>query len=141
VTKDIELKAIALPLLDHADANVRISAIRVLSEMAGDAPDLFDPLSKMMGESDWRVRVAVVSSMSYFGKRGLPVLQRGLGDPGREVRVYAVLSAGRLGKVAEELIPILLTLQNDPSPFFRDGVPRALHQIDPKRFAKPANED
>jgi hypothetical protein len=140
-TKDMEVKAIALPLLDHPDANIRASAIHVLSALASDAPDLFEPLAKLAEDSDWRVRAAVVSSMAFFGRRGMPILQRGLRDSYWEVRVYAVLSAGRLGKVAAELIPILLTLQNDPSPFFRDGVPRALHQIDPKRFAKPANED
>jgi HEAT repeat protein len=140
-SKDVEMKAIALPLLDHADPKIRIAAIRGLSAMGGDTPELFEPLSKMMDESDWRVRVAVVSSMAYFGKRGLPVLQRGLGDPSNHVRIYSAITTANLGKNAEELIPILVTLQNDSDSSFRDFVSNALHEIDPKRFAKPARKD
>jgi hypothetical protein len=140
-TKDVGMKAIALPLLEHADPKVRIAAVHVLSEMAGNAPELLEPLAKSMDDSDWRVRELVVSSLAHFGKRGLPILQRGLRDPAIRVRSFAVLTSGGLGKDAEELIPILLMLQNDPDPFFHRYVPKALHQIDPKRFAKPANED
>jgi hypothetical protein len=137
-TKDAEMKSVVLPLLDHPDRHIRMSAIYVLTTMAVDAPDLFDPLSKL---TEVQVRADAISSLAYFGKRGLPILQRALRDPDRNIRRCAVFSAARLGKDAENLIPLMLTLQKEADPSFRQDLANALHQIDPTRFAKPAQGD
>jgi hypothetical protein len=137
-TKDREMIAVVLLLTDQAQASVHMSAGCLLAEMAGADPDLFEPLSKLAEDADLYVRIAAVSSMKHFGKRGVPVLRQALQDSAPYVRFCAITAASKLGQDALELTPLLRPFQKDPNPHVGRSAAHALYMIDPKQFPKPA---
>jgi HEAT repeat protein len=134
LTSDSKLKVVALPLSQHADPFIREHAVMMLCEMARLAPDLFDPLSRLTGDANANLRGRAVQSMTRFGNRGLPFVERALRDTDKDVRMYAFRAAGEYLKVGEPLIPSLQELQNSPDPVVRHDAALALHRIAPKTF-------
>jgi hypothetical protein len=137
-SQDIELKSVAVAMLNDRDEQVRRNAAWVLVEMAPLDSDLFIPLAKLVDDPDIHVRYSVAHSMRHFGKRGVPILRKSLQDGEKNVRSTAIQSVVKLGKDGEELIPILEAMRNDPEPSIRRAVSHGLYIMAPKRFAKPA---
>ena len=141
-TKDLDVKPTLLPLLKDGDLQIRMWTVGLLSQMADEAPEVFEIVAPYAVDPDVRMRGMVLSMMPYFGKRGLPILQRGLLDVDHwRIRWSAMWTVARMGKEAEPLLPIMLALQNDPEAEIRKELPEALFQMDPKRFPKSANPD
>jgi hypothetical protein len=130
-TKDREMKHVALPMLNHKDFPVRRWALVVLDAMANDDPEVFEPLAKMAEDPDFQMRSGAAAAMKHFGKRGVPILERALGDSHASVRFTALSAAAKLGKDAEKLTPILQMLQSDPDPNIRRAVKDTLEKINP----------
>ena len=137
-TEDPALLPIVLPLVDHADRDVRFVAILTLCDMAPRIPETFEPLAKLSEDPDRFTRNFALSAMPSFGKRAIPVFRKALNDSDREIRRAAIINISVLRKNAAELIPDLLALQSDPSPDVRQSVAEVLPLIDPKRVPAPA---
>ena len=138
-TKDRAMIAVVLPLRDDADFFVRGSVTETLEEMGGTDPDLFDPMSRLVGDANPLVRNAAVRSMRHFGKRGVPILRQALLDADPQVRSSAIGAASELGDDGLELAPVLQELQkNDPRSWFQRDAAHALYKMAPKQFPKPA---
>jgi hypothetical protein len=133
-TKDRELKTIVLPLVDHNDDLVRVHVASLLSDMAVDDPELWNPLLRLTGDRYPYVRGHALVGMGHFGMRGLPFVRAGLIDSDANIRGSAIQACISLKKEASSLIPDLIALQNDPDPWTRKRVQNALTEIDPKRF-------
>lgn len=138
MTKEEDVKVTVLPLVDHADNQIRREAVSLLSSMSRDMPALFDILSDLATDPDGHVRMSAIQSMPHFGRRGVPILRDAVRDSSLPVRHSAISAAGKLRKVGSELVPSLQVLQEDADPYIRLSAAHALHSIDPKRFAKPA---
>ncbi len=138
-SRDIELKSVAIAMVNDPDEQVRQNAAWVLAEMAPLDRELFIPLSKLADDPNMHVRVGAIRSMCHFGKRGVPILRKALRDGDKNVRFTAIQSSVILSKDGEELIPVLLAMRdNDPDPSIRRFVQHGLFIMDPQRFAKPA---
>lgn len=129
--KDREAAAVALALIDDADPGLRFDACTTLCNMADAGPELFEPIAALATDPMPLLRYSAVHAMRHFGKRGVPVLRRALNDPGPGVRMAAFETAGALGRDADELVPLLQSIED---PNFRLPAWRALHRIDPARF-------
>lgn len=135
---DPELKSLLVPLLGDRDESMRRSIVWILGELAPFNPDLFIPLAKAAEDPNLNMRAGAIHSMRCFGKRGVPIIRKGLRDPDRWVRAEAFGATEALGKDAEDLIPDLLAMCDDPNPHDRRNASHTLYRMDPKRFAKPA---
>jgi HEAT repeat protein len=140
ITKDRELKNVALPLRDDPERHLRIHAAILLGNIAGEDPELFDPLAEFAEDPDAHPRYEAVRSMRHFGKRGVPILRKAMRDPNQFVRIAAIQTAAKLGKDSAELIPDLLAFQNDPDRHVRWSASQALHNLDPERFPATAKK-
>lgn len=132
-SKDPELRQIIIPLLNHADYDVRLGAIAAFGEMSRDMAENFELLAKLSEHPDVGTRVSVIRAMEAFGKRGIPILRMGLQDKNTRRFTPAVVAQMRQG--AAELIPDLLAVRDDPDVDVRRAVEAALPMIDPDRFA------
>jgi hypothetical protein len=135
-SKDAGLRQIIVPLLDHADYDVRVGAIRVFGEMCREMPENFDRLAKLAEHPDVGTRVNAIIAIEAFGKRAIPILRKGLRD--KNTCRFTVVGAGRMRQDAAELIPDLLALRNDADADVRTAVEAALPLIDPDRFPPAA---
>jgi hypothetical protein len=133
-TEDPEMKPVLLALLERGNLSYFDGTWRLIKSLARNDPEMLEPLSKLAERRNDDVGVAAVLSMSYFGKRALPVLRRHLRGKDRELAFAAIGVVGRLGTDAEELIPDILLWENDPDRAVRWSIAWTLHQIAPKRF-------
>jgi hypothetical protein len=132
--KDREAQSTLTAVVKDHEVSLPREGIAALGEVT-DIPELFDWFARWSDDPDWVIAIHSVRAMQHYGKRGVPVLKKGL-----LIRsVYATEAACQLGKDAAELMPVLLTLQNDPDPRIRLNVQRTLTKIDPRQFPDPAN--
>jgi HEAT repeat protein len=140
IANDRDMTKVALPFLNDPDGDVRRRVASLLADMARKGSDLFDPLAKLLDDSDDGTRHYAVLAQRHFGKRGVPVLRKAMSDPNPQIRTAAIRTAADLGKDGAELIPELLALQNDPDRHVRRAAVEALHKMDPERFPTPAKK-
>jgi HEAT repeat protein len=140
-TGDREMIQVPLAYLDHPDPYVRRVACITLCYLApADLAKAFDPVVRMVWDAKSRmdVRRAAVQSMHHFGTRGLPMIRKALNDPAPDIRQAAMFAAREMGPNAKELVPIILSLQNDVEPHIRRLATITLNKLEPDRFPAPA---
>ena len=109
-------------------------ALSVLGEIARDLPELFPDVIAFANDNDEFLRACAMSEMSNFGKKGIPVVLKGLDDPDESVRVCAAESLRRMGRAARETIPRLERMVKEDNTSVRASAIAALIAIDPRRF-------
>lgn len=96
-----------LPLLAHADAEVRINAFLAMPYAAADAtPDsLAPPMVKALGDPNDAVRAAAAGAAGRMGvTRAADALGARLNDPQRHVAIAAAFSLASLGDAGNTLL-------------------------------------
>jgi HEAT repeat protein len=142
-TGDREMIQVPLAYLDHPDPFVhRVAGIALCYLAPADPNKAYDPVVKLMWDSKSRldVRLGAVQSMRHFGRRGLPMIRKALNDPAPDIRQAAMFAAREMGQDAKELVPNLLSLQDDVEPHIRRLAATTLNRLEPDRFPAPARE-
>ncbi|MSQ95685.1 MAG: hypothetical protein EXR98_14155 [Gemmataceae bacterium] len=96
LTKDPDVKKVALTLVDDPDNQIRHEAVTLLYILAPDNPDLFDALARLAIDGNSDVRMTALLSMPHFGKHAVPILRNAYGDVAIQVRRAAAMASGRL---------------------------------------------
>jgi len=82
-----ESRAIADPLLDEPDAELRTCVARAIGRMGGDGA--IDLLKRSLDDSSWEVRAVAARALGAYGDAAAPLLQEALNDPSWWVRMNA----------------------------------------------------
>jgi hypothetical protein len=130
IDRDKEVLARLLVLLDHPDPEIRFLAMRQVSALAANTPEVYPVLIAHARDANPLVRTHVMFAMRHFGQKAVPTLIDGLNDDVK-VRHVAIFGVGEIGPDAKAAIPALESLLNDPGV---EGVPIALQKLDPQRF-------
>lgn len=140
-----------LEVLENAHDTYSDNALGVAARVLGmlRAPDASDPLARLLGHPEYRVRLNAVRALGLIGDRGkADAIAPLASDPAWEVRNMAVQSLGRLG--SERHLAAMTAALRDGSWWVRFSAARALWNTgeagrraltaamtgDPDRFAR-----
>jgi HEAT repeat protein len=122
-------------VLQHPDPRSREESVRMLGELGKDANTAFADLARCaMGDSVSWVRSEALATLRTLGPPAIPVLVKALNDSDAGNRQYAATALGKLGSDAQDAVPSLRGLLNDPVPAVCAAAAAALEGIDPERF-------
>ncbi len=120
----------AMSLLNHADEEVRTSAL-VVAEHFRD-PRVIEPVARLLADPDWWIRISACDTLGRLGDaRAVPHLVKALEDP--ECRWAAIDGLAQIG--SPEALRPLVQLLRDPRQEVRLEVLRALARFDDPRLA------
>jgi HEAT repeat protein len=119
------------------DPAKRYDASKALGEMG---PEGLPALTKLLRDSQSRVRALATLSVVRMGSQAVPRLIDLLRDPDENVRAGAAIALRHIGPPAEAAIPALTDLLQDPDEGVRDSAAKALRVLEIKRGrpGKPA---
>src|SRR5277367_3419905 len=80
IAKDKQVFAVILRELADPQSMRRLQAMQLLSEVCGDAPELYDDVVRYVKDPDIEVRREVIEAAYRLGKTGVPILIQGLED-------------------------------------------------------------
>ncbi len=121
---------LVLPLLAHAEAEVRGEAIIALGRLGRHAPRALDACGTGLADVDATVRAHAVAAFTTLGPRGVMLLEPHLDDERHPMaRATAAQALGELGPIAHEAVPTLVRRLRDPDASVRAIVARALGRI------------
>lgn len=122
-----------IPALKDRNVRIRQGALRILHAVDVDVPRMFGPLRELLKDDNPDVRESAVVLLSRLGAGVVPHLAAALRDTHPSVRWTAAYSLGQMGAAAQDAIPALAAIENDPDPEVRAQVQNALGRIRGKK--------
>jgi HEAT repeat protein/protein involved in polysaccharide export with SLBB domain len=131
-------------LTTELDPGVRVKGIKALSAFGSngygseavrailDVMKGYDSNALIDQDDDLKVFEAARTACNKIGAAGVPALQKGLKDPGKNVRKFAVLALGYMGSTARAAAPDLITMIRDEDPSVRYDAIQAVDRTDNK---------
>jgi HEAT repeat protein len=110
-----------LSLLKHPNLQVRLSALRILSE-AGNSKAIVNAILPLLSDPLPQIRATALASLGYMQKISvdqLPRLVALLEDSDAQVRHSALIGVQSLGRNGKDAIPQIRKMLNDPNPEIR----------------------
>lgn len=131
-------------LIDSVSAGqipIREQACNCLGMLGKSAGKAAPALRKVLGDSQLSVRIAAASALwQISGETGAtaPVLLEALKpSPGNHLRSYAASNLGRMGAaLPKSALPELHKFRDDADPIVRDGVRRAIEQLESSKMPR-----
>lgn len=127
-----------IPLLQHADADVRWNAARTLGKIR--AVEALGPLLAALQDEHPAVREHAAEALGDLGppaKDAIPALITALADEHPRVRRDAARSLGQLGPAARSALGALKELAQDPDPEVRAAAARSVRILETDPAADP----
>ncbi|MEZ4527446.1 MAG: HEAT repeat domain-containing protein [Desulfobacterales bacterium] len=116
-------KMSAIALSGEYDTDKRVAAVQKLAQRRAVAESAMPGLVKLISDSSYQVRNAAASALDKidpqwvsgpYGRKAVPDLIRMLKNTDREIQVSAARMLGRMGENAENAVPDILKLLEDP---------------------------
>lgn len=128
--------AALFPLLEDADAEVRLAALTALKSLGPAADNDLPALERGLGSPHAEARRYCIEGLAAFGPKAasaVPFLAKALRDSDSTVRIAASAALAQIGKPAKEALTDLLQARNDRVPEVRKNAMRALGAIGRER--------
>lgn len=101
-------------LASDDDALLRRVAATRLGQFGSQASVAVADLVQALRDPEPRVRQSAANALGQIGPAALPHLEPLLDSDGREIRMRAIYSIGRMGTAAKSMVPRMQALRSDP---------------------------
>ena len=101
-------------LASDDDALLRRIAATRLGQFGSQASVAVTDLVQALRDPEPRVRQSAANALGQIGPAALPHLEPLLDSDGREIRMRAIYSIGRMGATAKSMVPRMEALRSDP---------------------------
>ncbi len=140
-----------IPLLQDADPDVQLAAVRALSHLQPELPELVVVITTLLNRDDIQptsqvILAEVCGRLPSLWEACLPRLRQFLSADQGDVREAAAIAISRMGTQARPALPELTTALDDEEPVVRESAAIALGQLAPlppeaKTALQSATED